>query len=320
MAASKYPAITDPAYDNYVIFLSDGWQYCSIPTSGAPTCVSSQDCSSMGVSPCPTCNSCQQSDSDPACSGQSAHGCYCVRTWPVLGVEALADAGVTTYVVGFGSQVDFKTLNQAADKGGTALTGCDPNSDVASCYYQATAPSQLNDALEDIIQKVVVDSCDGPCGIPGERTCTAAGWSDCIAPDTIECTSECGTTGTQKCVNGSLTPCDAECPDAGAGGSAGSGGEAGAGGEGATGGAGGASGAGGQAATGGTAGQAASGGTGGTSPQPDAGADSGFDIDPDPDTGDDGGCSCRVGSPAPSGGLAALFATLAALALIRRKR
>jgi MYXO-CTERM domain-containing protein len=27
-----------------------------------------------------------------------------------------------------------------------------------------------------------------------------------------------------------------------------------------------------------------------------------------------------VGSPAPSGGLAALFATLAALALIRRKR
>jgi MYXO-CTERM domain-containing protein len=318
MASSKYAGITDPAYNNYVIFLSDGWQYCSIPTGSTPVCVSAADCTLMSVDPCPSCNPCQNASSDPNCKGKPADGCFCVRKWPVLGVQALAAAGVSTYVVGFGSQVDAKTLNQAAEAGGTALTGCDPNSDSASCYYQATAPSSLNAALADIVQQVVVDSCLGPCDIPGERTCTASGWSACDAPDHVECTSACGTKGTQQCVNGTLTPCDAECPDSGAagaggaggtGGASGQGGEAGVGDEGAQGG------KGGEGATGGTG---AVGGTGGE--QTDAGLDKPKPPAPE-DTGEDGGCACHTGRTAPSPIAAAFVALMAALGLrIRRRR
>ena len=321
LAASTYAGITDPAFPNYVIFLSDGWQYCSIPTSSAPVCVSSADCSLMGVDPCPTCNSCQTVSSDPACSGQPAHGCFCVRTWPVLGVEALTAANVTTFVVGFGSQVDALTLNAAAAAGGTALAGCDATSPDPSCYYQATAPSGLNAALEDIVQQVVVDDCLGPCDIPGHRTCAAAGWSACDAPSTVSCTSSCGTTGVQECVDGSLTECDAVCPDAGtgdAGGAAGAGGSAASGG---TGGEAAAGGTGGAAAAGGSGGSAATGGTGGGTF--DAGTDSGTAAAPGAgdtgESGDDGGCACRTGRSTGSGSLLASLA-VACLALLRRRR
>lgn len=324
VAASTYSLITDSAYPNFVVFMSDGWQYCSIPTSSAPVCASASDCALMGEDPCPSCNSCQSVSSDPACSGQNADGCYCVRDWPVLGVQALAAAGVTTYVVGFGTEVDALTLNAAADAGGKALGGCDPTSSDPSCYYQATAPSDLNDALADIVQDAVVDdTCLGPCDIPGERTCTAAGWSDCDAPSTISCTSSCGTTGVQECVNGVLTDCDAVCPDAGAGGAAGQGGGGGAGG---TGGAGGAAGTAGSAATGGASGTGGgSAGTGGGGF--DAGApDTGTAASPGASPGkseseDEGGCACRSARSASGGGSALLAALgLVGLTLLRKRR
>jgi von Willebrand factor type A domain len=321
VAASNYAGITDSNYNNYVVFVSDGWQYCSLATSSAPICASAADGALMGEDP-PLCNSCSSASTDPACSGQSEDGCYCIRNWPVLGVESLNAAGVTTYVVGFGAQVDDLTLNAAANTAGTALPGCDPNT--SNCFYEATEPADLNAALADIVQQVVVDTCVGPCDIPGQRTCTASGWSDCDAPSTISCTSACNTTGTQECVNNMLTECDAVCPDAGGGGAGGAGGGAGAGGAAGAGATGGAGGEGGTAATGGTGGGTA--GTGGPGTI-DAGADdSGAAAGPSTtgdtaDAGDDGGCACRAGR-SNAGGASALFAALAAigLALFRRRR
>ncbi len=296
VAAANYPRITDPLYPSFVVFMSDGWQYCSIPTSGAPACATASDCTLMGEDPCPSCNSCQSVSSDPACDGPNADGCYCVRDWPVLGVEALAAEEVTTYVVGFGSEVDAMTLNAAAEAGGTALSGCDPTSSDPSCYYQATAPSDLTTALADIVQDVVTEGCLGPCDIPGERTCTASGWSECEAPSTIECTSPCGTTGVQECVNGQLTECDAVCPDAGTGGAAGAGGQ------------------------GGSAGSAATGGGPIDAGMPDARSDAGSGMYSGPtDSGDDGGCGCRTAGTAPAGGFAGL-AALAGLGLLGWRR
>jgi len=299
VAASKYAGITNSANPNYVIFMTDGWQYCSISTSGAPQCATSTDCSAMNVSPCPTCNSCQVSSTDPGCSGQNPDGCYCVRSWPIKGVEALKAAGVPTYVVGFGTETDVQTLNKAADAGGTATPGCDPNSNSPSCYLQATSPSELTTALSSIIQAVVTETCSGDCGIQGTRTCTAAGWSDCDAPATQSCQASCGQ-GTQTCTNGVLGPCDAPCLDAGTGGSAGSAGAGGSSGSAATGGTGnvdaGMAGSSGAAATGGGSGKA-------------------------DDSGDDGGCGCRVtGSPVGPSPWWALGLGLGLVARRRRRR
>lgn len=314
VAASQYSGITDSTRKNYVVFMTDGWQFCDIPTSGAPVCASNADCTLMGVSSCPTCNSCQVGTSDPSCSGQNADGCYCVRNWPTLGVTALQQTQVPTYVVGFGTKTDALTLNKAAQAGGTALAGCDPNSNSPSCYLQATSPSELTTALKNIVQAVVTDSCTGPCGIQGTRTCTGSGWSACNAPSTQSCTNSCGA-GQQRCENGQLTPCDAVCPDggtAGAGGSGGNGGTAGTAGTGATGGSGGA------AASGGQGGAVDDAGTG-----TDAGTAGSGNGRPQ-DSGDKGGCACRLGagSQAPAGGSGALAALAlgAAFAFRRRRR
>jgi MYXO-CTERM domain-containing protein len=286
MAASKYALITDPTYDNYVIFVTDGHQYCSV-NSGA-NCVTASDCQAMGVSPCPTCKP-DQPD-----------GCYCVQGWPVLGAQALAGAGAKTYVVGFGEAVNFKALNQTAEAGGTALPNCDPDATVPSCYFQATMPAELTAAFAAIVQELVTESCFGACGIPGERTCTANGWSTCDAPDEVECVSSCDTPGTQKCVNDVLTECSSEAACGGNGG----------------GGAGGAGGVGGGGVIGGTGGAAASGGTGpGGS---GAGAKKGISSPEE-----DSGCGCRTASfGAPSGGqLGGWLLTFGlGVAAVRRRR
>ncbi len=287
MAASKYPLITDPNYNNYVIFVTDGYQYCSL--AGGTACVTPEDCTEMGD---PTCD----------CKPDMNDGCYCVQEWPVLGAQALTNAGVNTYVVGFGSSVNTKALNQAADVGGTALPNCDPNSDMPSCYFQATVPAELTAAFSQIVQQVVTETCTGPCGIMGERTCTLNGWTDCDAPDTISCKSTCDTDGTQTCVDGSLTECSSE-PECGSGGSGGtvstsaSSGSAGA------------------SAAGGSSGSAGAGGaqSGGAPP-----TDGIKDDDPE----QEGSCACRtaVGShPKDSSGPLWLLAMGTILAASRRR-
>lgn len=208
MAAAEYGLITDPTHPNYVVFITDGWQYCSI--NGGSSCATQQDCDLMGVSPCPSCNA-------------GAEGCYCVQDWTVLGAEALAAKNVKTYVVGFGTQVNAKALNQTAQAGQTALSGCDPMSDMASCYYQATNPSELTAAFSKIVAQVVTEKCSADCGIEGERTCGLGGWSECVGPGYTGCVSTCDTPGTKQCINGTLTDCSSEgdCPPDGTGGAGG---------------------------------------------------------------------------------------------------
>lgn len=318
MAAASEPSITEAGKKNYVIFVTDGWQYCSVPvTNSAPVCVQSADCTLMGVDPCPTCNACNSGSSDPLCAGKS-DGCYCVRSWPVKGVQALKAAGVNTYVVGFGTNVDAKTLNAAADAGGTAIAGCDPTATTPSCFYKATVPSEFNAALADIVQKVVTETCTGDCGIQGTRKCTAAGWSDCDSPAEIDCQGPCGATGKQKCVAGVLSECDAVCEDAGAGGAAGSSGSGGAAGASGSGGKGGSTGTGGTTGTGGKSGSGGSAGKGGS--KTDAGT-AGAEPAGTGESGDDGGCGCRTaGEPSGSRALALLGLGLAASLIARRKR
>lgn len=320
MAAASEPGITEAGKKNYVIFVTDGWQYCSVPVANsAPVCVQSTDCTLMGVDPCPTCNSCNTGSSDPLCAGLS-DGCYCVRSWPVKGVQALAAAGVKTFVVGFGTNTDAKTLNAAAEAGGTMIAGCDPTATTPSCFYKATVPSEFNAALADIVQKVVTETCTGDCDIQGTRTCTAAGWSDCAAPAEIDCQGPCGTSGKQKCVAGALSECDAVCEDAGAGGAAGAAGSSGSGGAAGAAGKGGSTGTGGTTGTGGKSGTGGSSGKGGS--KPDAGtAGAGAEPAGTGESGDDGGCGCRTaGDASGSSALLLVGLGLAASLIARRKR
>jgi hypothetical protein len=208
--AAQSGLLSDAEYDNYVVFISDGWQYCSVAGEGAPTCAAPADCAALGMEDCGACNACQVNDSSEACQGQTGDGCYCVRNWPVLGVQALADAGVKTYVVGFGGSVDALTLNQAAMVGGDPLPDCDPSAEEQSCYLPATSPGELTAALDNIMLRLTREPCEGGCGIRGKRTCTIDGWSECQAPDAIRCTTTCGE-GTQQCTDGELSECSAAC-------------------------------------------------------------------------------------------------------------
>jgi MYXO-CTERM domain-containing protein len=185
MAAALNEKLTDPEYDNYVIFISDGWQYCNVPgSSGAPECSLPGDCELMGFESeqCQSCNSCQIDSIDLECSGLNADGCYCVRNWPVLGVEALKAMGVKTFVVGFGDKVDGLTLNRAAVAGGDPLPNCNPDSESPSCFLQATSAKQLTDTLGKIMVRLTEEPCKGKCGVKGTRKCTLEGWTECKVP------------------------------------------------------------------------------------------------------------------------------------------
>lgn len=70
---------------------------------------------------------------------------------PVSEVTQLAAAGVKTYVVGFGGQVDKNMLNAMATAGGTARPGM-------TQYYQADDPTTLSTAFMQIAQGAV--GCD----------------------------------------------------------------------------------------------------------------------------------------------------------------
>ncbi len=306
MKAAQDPTLLDDSYENIVVFISDGWQYCSMAdaSGGAPTCATADDCDAMGTEACGTCNACQVNDSSAACQGQNGDGCYCVRNWPVLGVQALADAGVKTYVVGFGDNVDARTLNQAAAVGGDALPGCEPDSDSPSCYLEANSPAALSAALDSVMLRLSSAPCAGDCGIRGNKTCTLDGWSACEAPAVSECTSQCGSVGSQSCVEGQLSKCSATCEgtggassDGGAGGSDAS--TSGAGGN--TGGQGGSvGGAGGSDEAGGAGGSPATSSTG-SGEWPNNNDDPWEDPDDDWEDGDwdDEQSAARTGSPSP---------------------
>jgi hypothetical protein len=63
-------------------------------------------------------------------------------------IQTLATAGVPTFVVGFGSEVNAAQLNNFATAGGTALTG-------TTKYYQADDAAQLDTVFQQISGLVV---------------------------------------------------------------------------------------------------------------------------------------------------------------------
>lgn len=119
-------------------------------------------------------------------------------------VETLAAMGITTWIVGFGSEVDAIALNRMAVAAGTTRPNCNPNSQDAAasdnCYFQVDNQQELLAALNEIAGSASAEICDGidndcdgqvdedlvrgcstACG-NGSETCQAGAWVGCDAP------------------------------------------------------------------------------------------------------------------------------------------
>lgn len=125
-------------------------------------------------------------------------------------VGKLEAAGITTWIVGFGAEVDAAALNQMAVVAGTQKPNCNPQqTDAAAtdnCYFQVDNAAQLVAALTQITDSIVApelcdgidNDCDGvadedltrdcstACGA-GKETCHAGIWEGCSAPAAATC-------------------------------------------------------------------------------------------------------------------------------------
>ena len=83
-------------------------------------------------------------DGQPTCDSDSTN--------TVAAVTALFNAGIKTYVLGFGQFGGDSLLTAAANAGGTARPG-------PKKYYEATSAAELDQALNDIAGGVIVPTC-----------------------------------------------------------------------------------------------------------------------------------------------------------------
>jgi len=122
-------------------------------------------------------------------------------------IDKLNAAGITTWIVGFGAEVDTLALNKMAVQANTQRPGCDPNNaDAASatnCYFQVNNSAELVAALTQIAGSASAEVCDGvdndcdgkvdedltracsnACG-GGSETCSGGSWSGCTAAPVV---------------------------------------------------------------------------------------------------------------------------------------
>ena len=131
--ASQSPVLQEANTRNYVVLLTDGYQCCGV--------YENED----GVDVCENFNE--------------------ERDRIVPAVTALRNAGVTTFVVGFGdfNRVDPYTLHDSAIAAGTPKAGCDVNAPVSEsnqCFYQASNAMELNAFLNTIGTTIETEVCD----------------------------------------------------------------------------------------------------------------------------------------------------------------
>ncbi|MBA3819899.1 MAG: VWA domain-containing protein [Deltaproteobacteria bacterium] len=166
-------------------------------------------------------------------------------------VGKLTAAGITTWVVGFGAEVDASALNQMALIADTERPNCNANNtDPAApdqCYFQVDNSAELVAALTSIAGTIVAaelcdgidNDCDGQidedltrdcsngCGT-GSETCAAGAWGGCSAPavsteicdgDDNDCDGQVDETDSVLCSAGDVcTDGSCEPPNAGTGG------------------------------------------------------------------------------------------------------
>ncbi|MBN2496850.1 MAG: VWA domain-containing protein [Deltaproteobacteria bacterium] len=196
-AAAAYAPLLDPSRDNFVLLVTDGWQWC-----------------------------------DPYDAG--------TRFDPVDSVDALEALGVTTFVLGFGYEVDAWNNNLMAVAGGTDSEGCNPDgSDPYAedlCYFQTASQEGLEAAFDEIALELTAEECNGEdddcdgfadnqtegspdplvrtvtsaCGGTCESVCSNAAWSDCVpegpCDDGDACTADDWCTG--DVCTGEAVDCD----------------------------------------------------------------------------------------------------------------
>jgi hypothetical protein len=137
--------------DTYVVLITDGAPNCNADISCAASgCIPNIEDRTVGGKECRGSYNC----CDPANSDATGLNCVDSRA-SVEAVQALADVGIRTFVVGMpGSEPYEQLLDRMAELGGTARAG-------SPKYYSVADTSALEEALETISASVAI-SCEVP--------------------------------------------------------------------------------------------------------------------------------------------------------------